>query len=176
MATARFLRGPDMKRNLLIGVAALLLTCGLAWAVTETTKTTVVTPPEVGENSLSQGEIFNVARLKTGFGTKSTAVSGAAAADTINSASGIWTLTAATAGASGATPTVATLTNSKVGANDMVLCSVDNNGATAAAVLVCAPHVTANTVVFTIYSPGTTALLSSTIKIGFLVVTSGNPN
>ena len=163
-----------MKRFLL-GVAVLLFSSALAWGVTEGTKT----PPvggESGEDSLHQGEVFTVARIKPGMGTATFAVSGAAASGTLNTASGAVTLTATTAGASGASPTVLTLTNNKVQAGDIVFCEVDQTGATAGTVLECNPHVTAGTVTFSIYSATPTALTSSTVIVYFFVLTKGNPN
>jgi hypothetical protein len=165
-----------MMKRFVASALALLFLGTAAWAVSEGTKTPVVNPPESGENSLSQGEIFNMARLKIGMGTVTSAVSASAASGTLNSAAGAWTLTAATAGASGATPTTATLTNSKVGANDIVVCEIDQTGATAGSVLSCNPHVTAGTITFKIYSATPTALTSSTIILYYVVLTSGNPN
>ena len=164
-----------MKRNWLISAAALLLTCGLAWAVQEGTKTPIAAG-ETGENSLSQGEVFNVARFKPGLGTLSVTVSGAAAAGTLNTAAGIITAATATAGASGTAPTVITLTNNKVQAGDLVLCVMDQTGITAGAVITCSPHVTASTIAFTLADASVTAMTSSTIILYYLVVTKGNPN
>jgi hypothetical protein len=161
-------------KKFLLAVGAFFGMFGLAWAL-QTTLTPLVAP-ETGENSLSQAEVFNVARLKTGLCTVSVTVSGATAAGTCNGASGIITSAATTAGASGATPSVITLTNSKVGANDLVLCQLDKLAGAAASALVCNTHNTANTIVFTIQSASTTALTSATIEINFLVITSGNPN
>jgi hypothetical protein len=165
-----------MKRNLLVGVAALLLSAGLVWAVTNPTPTPIVTPPETGEDSLHAGEVFNMARFKPGMCTVSVTVSGATAAGTCNGASGQITSAATTAGASGATPSVITITNNKVNAADIVICQIDKLAGAAGSALVCNTHETASTVVFTIQSASTTALTSATITISFLVITSGNPN
>jgi hypothetical protein len=164
-------------RRILFGAFAAALFATVAYATVEGTKTPIVLPAESGENSIEQGEVFNVARLKPGFGTGTCAVSGSACAVTINNAAGLITATTATAGASGATQTVMTVTNNKVGANDFILCSVDQNGATAGAVVTCLPHITAaGTFTINLADASVTALTSSTLKVNFLVITSGNPN
>jgi hypothetical protein len=163
-----------MKR---LSLAALMLAVigAIAFAA-NVTLTPIVPPNETGEDSLRSQQVVNMARLKLGMGTVTIAISGSAGAGTLNFASGTITLTAATAGASGATPSVVTLTNNKVQAADIVQCSVDQTGATAGSVLVCNAHVTANTITFTIYDATPTALTSSTVLINYELITNGNPN
>ena len=165
------------KRNRLI--SALLagsLFCSPAFAI-ERTPTPIVAPTELGETSIDQQNIVNVARLKPGFGTATCAVSGAACAATINNAAGIVTFTTATAGASGTSPSVGTITDNKVGANDAILCSTDQNGITSGAVITCSAHITAaGTFTISLFDASVTAMTSSTLKVSFLVITSGNPN
>jgi len=148
---------------------------GLAYAA-NITLTPIVGPTETGENSLGSQQVTDTARLKPGMGTLPITVSGAAGSGTLNTAAGIITLSAATAGASGATPTVITLTDSKIQAADLLLCTVDQTGATAGSVLVCNGHATAGGATLTLYDASSTALTSSTVIVNFFVLTNGNPN
>lgn len=164
-----------MKRIALAGLLCAGLTA-LAFAA-NVTLTPIVTPNETGENSASSQQVLDFARIKLGFGTATIAVSGSTGSGTINNAVGLITLTAATAGASGATPSVITVNNNKVQVGDAVQCSADNNGATAGAVLVCSSHITsAGVLTLSLYSATPTALTSSTIAVNFEVLTAGNPN
>lgn len=164
-----------MKKLLLGVVAAIGLACGVAYALQGTP--TPLVAPETGENSLSQAEVFNMARIKPGMCTVSITISGAAGSGTCNGASGIITLAAATAGASGTNPSVVTLTNNKIQTTDIVLCGVDQNGVTSGAVLTCSAHITAaNTVALSVLDGSSTAMTSSAMKLFFVVLTSGNPN
>lgn len=164
-------------RRILLGAFAAACFATAAYAVVEGTKTPIVIPAETGENSYEQGEVFNVARLKPGSGTGTCAVSGAACSVTINNAAGLVTVTSATAGASGTSQTVMTVTDNKVQVGDMILCSVDQNGATAGAVITCLPHITgAGTFTINLADASVTALTSSTLTVNFMVITKGNPN
>lgn len=163
-----------MKR-FLPTLAALLAISAAAWAI-EATNTPIVGPTENGENKAGQQQVTDMARLKLGFGTLAITVSGSAGSGTLNNASGIITLSAATTGISGATPTVITLTDNKIQAGDFVDCTIDQTGATAGTVLACSAHATANQIVFSIYSATPTALTSSTILLEFATFTQGNPN
>jgi hypothetical protein len=71
---------------------------------------------------------------------------------------------------------VITLTDSKIQATDIVMCSVDQTGATAGSVLVCNAHEAAGSVTLTLYDGSSTALTSSTVVLNILTITSGNPN
>jgi hypothetical protein len=161
-------------RELLIGV--MLFSAGAAMAA-NITLTPVVPPTETGEKSDASQQIMDFARIKLGFGTATIAISSSAGSGTLNNAVGLITLTAATAGASGATPSVITVNDSKVQVGDAVQCSADSTGATAGAVLVCNAHVTsAGVITLTLYSATPTALTSSTVVLNFEVLTAGNPN
>jgi len=164
-----------MKRRLLALAAAGVLVASAAYAA-NITLTPIVPPTETGENSLGSQQVTDMARFKLGMGTVAITVSGSAGAGTCNFAACIITLSAATAGASGATPTVITLTDSKVQAADIVLCTVDQTGATAGAVLVCNSHEAAGSATLTLYDASATALLSSTVVLNIVTVTNGNPN
>ncbi|TAL08282.1 MAG: hypothetical protein EPO02_13345 [Nitrospirae bacterium] len=161
-----------------IAVAAGLFIGGvLAAAALNITLTPVVPPTENGENSSSAQQIVDFARIKLGFGTTTIAISGSAGTGTLNNAAGLITLTSATAGASGATPSVVTLNDNKVQTTDAVQCNADSTGATAGAVLVCNAHITsAGVVTLTLYSATPTALTASTVVLSMEVLTSGNPN
>jgi hypothetical protein len=164
-----------MKR---IALASLLLAafCQAALAA-NATNTPIVPPTETGENSSMQQQVVDMARIKLGFGTTTIAVSGSAGSGTLNFAAGIVTLTAATTGASGATPSVITLNNSKVQVGDFVQCTADQTGATAGSVLVCNAHIaSAGVITLSLYSATPTALTSSTIALNFEILTQGNPN
>jgi hypothetical protein len=165
-----------MKRFLFGAFAAVTLITAALAAVR--TPTPIVPPTETGEWDAMQQQIVDMARFKPGLTTvASTAVVASAAAVTANTAAGIIPLTAATAGASGATPTVVTVTDSKVQAADTVLCSVDQTGATAGAVITCLPHISAaGTFTLTLADASVTALASSPLTVSFLILTNGNPN
>jgi hypothetical protein len=168
-----------MKR-LAAAVIGLLIGIGiyqLAVFAANITPTPVVGPNETGENSQSSQQIVDMARIKLGFGTATISISGSAGSGTLNNAAGIITLTTATAGASGATPSVVTLNNNKVQVGDIVQCTADQTGATAGSVLVCNAHVaSAGVVTLTLYDATPTALTSSTVVLNFEVITQGNPN
>lgn len=141
------------------------------------TPTPIVAPNESGEWDAMQAQVVDMARFKPGQGTATCAVSGAACSATVNNASGILTVTSATAGASGTAQTVMTITDNKVQVGDAILCSVDQNGATAGAVITCLPHITAaGTFTINLADASVTALTSSTLTVSFLVLTQGNPN
>lgn len=164
-----------MKR-LFLGVVAALAVSFAAYAA-NVTLTPIVPPTETGENSLGAQQVTDTARLKLGLGTGTCAVSAAACAVTINSAAGLITVTAATAGASGATQTVMTVTDNRVQVGDQIFCSVDQNGATAGAVVTCLPHITAaGTFTINLADASVTALTSSTLTVNFMINTQGNPN
>lgn len=157
-----------------LGIFAWLLSAAVAFGAE-----TSVTPPigsETGQESRFQAMIVDMARIKLGHGTLSLTVSASAAAGTLNTASGKITLATATAGASGATPTTVTLTNSKAFAASLVMCGIDFTGATAGAVPTCSAAPAAGSIVFTISNGSSTALLSSTIVLSYILITSGNPN
>ena len=131
----------------------------------QTTPTPIVPPTELGETSIDQQNIVNMARLKLGFGTVAITVAASTGSGTLNNAAGIITLSAATAGASGATPSVITLNNNKAQIGDVVQCSPDQTGATAGSVLTCNSHVgSAGVITFTLYDATPTALTSSTVS------------
>jgi hypothetical protein len=161
-------------KQILGSLAALMLTCSAALAVQPTP--TPIVAPETGENSQFSDEVFNMARMKAGQCTATVSVSGSAGSATCNGATGILSLTTATAGASGATPSVLTITNSKVQAGDSVQCTTDQTGITAGAVITCSVAVTANTLTISILDASVTAMTSSSMKVMFAVFTKGNLN
>lgn len=157
--------------------AAFVLATSIAAFAANRTPTPIVPPTETGEWDAMQQQVVDVARLKVALGTGTCAVSSSACSVTVNNAAGLLTVTAATAGASGATPSVLTVTDSKVQVGDQIFCSVDQNGATAGAVITCTPHITAaGTFTISLYDASVTALTSSTLTVNFLVNTQGNPN
>jgi len=169
-----------MKR-ILLGALAVAAIVTAAYALQPTPTPPIA--PETGEESGAAASVVNVARLKLGQGALSLTVASSAASGTLNNASGVITLASATAGASGATPTTVTLTNSKAQAGDLIFCDVDQTGAPAAAVVLCNSHIQAvgggaggGQIVFTIQSATPTALTATTITLYYLVVTKGNPN
>lgn len=99
-----------------------------AFAV-QTTPTPPVAP-EDGENSSSQSQIVDVARLKIGFGTITAGGTAAAATATLNFASGQVTWPANLTIVSNAQATL-TLTDSKIQAGDIVQGWLDDTGAAA---------------------------------------------
>ena len=166
-----------MKRIALAGGLALACILSLFAYAANITNTPIVPPNETGENSSMSQQVVDMARLKMGFGTATIAVSGSAGTGTVNNAAGIVTLTAATTGASGLTPTVITLNNNKVQVGDFVQCNPDNASGTAQAILVCNAHIaSAGVITLTLYSATPTALTSSTIPLTFEIITAGNPN
>lgn len=167
-----------MKRFLPIVWAAFLVCAiaGLSYAA-NVTLTPIVPPTETGENSLGSQQVTDTARIKVGLGTGTCAISGAACSVTVNNAAGLITVTSATAGASGTAQSVMTVTDNKVQVGDQIFCSVDQNGATAGAVITCLPHITgAGTFTINLADASVTALTSSTLTVNFFVNTQGNPN
>lgn len=177
-----------MKRLLLalLGAAAVVT---VAYAI-QPTPTPIIGGPagtETGEESLPAASVLNMARFKPGqCAPAAVAVAGGAATVTCNGASGIISLTAATAGASGVTPTVVTVNNTKAQGvwnstvaplPDGVQCTVDQTGVTAGAVLICSPRITASGVLtLTILNGSATAMTASAVRVVFLITTSGNVN
>jgi hypothetical protein len=162
----------------LLGLAVVLWLgiVALAYAANRT-PTPIVPPTETGEWDAMQQQVVDMARFKPGQGTGTCAISASACAVTVNNASGIVSVTAATAGASGTTQSVMTVTDNKVQVGDAILCSVDQSGATAGAVITCLPHITgAGTFTINLADASVTALTSSTLTVWFLVMTAGNPN
>jgi L-serine deaminase len=155
---------------------AAVLVASAAYAA-NVTLTPIVPPTETGENSLSSQQVVDMARLKPGSCSATIAISTSAGSGTCNGAMGILSVTTATAGASGTSPSVITLNDSKVQVGDMVDCTPDQTGATSGAVLTCNAHVgSAGVITLSIYDGSATAMTSSSVTLEFMVFTQGNSN
>jgi hypothetical protein len=163
-----------MKR-LLLALPAMAVV-GYALALQGTLTPPV--PPETGEDSLHQAEIFNMARLKVGLCTATATGSGAAAGTetaTCNGGSGSVTTVTLTFAAVGALNTV-TITNSKVNLGDICMVTVDPLATAAGA----APEamsckVAANTLTVILIN-NLAVSPAGPVNVNFLVITKGNPN
>lgn len=165
-----------MKRFIAALLAGSLAFAPAAFAI-QNTPTPIVGPTELGETSIDQQNIVNVARIKPGSCTATT--TGAEpnfTAVACNGAAGVVTTNAnVTIAAVGGKDTV-TITNTKVQAGDMVQCTLDSTGAAAGSTPLCtAAVVTAGQVVFTI-SNLTATSPAAALKLYFMVDTKGNPN
>jgi hypothetical protein len=155
-------------------LSLLLASIGMARAA-NVTLTPIVPPTETGENSLQAQQVVDMARLKVGTCSATTAGAEPTFTATCNGASGIITLNANMTKVSGALDNV-TVTNSKVQAGDMVQCTLDSTGAAAAAAPVCsAVQVAAGSIVFQLTNVSATSPAAN-IKFYFLINTQGNPN
>lgn len=165
-----------MLKRLAPALAALLVASGIAWAVVQGTPTPIVAP-ESGEDSLHQGEVFNMARIKPGQCVATGAGTANAQTATCNGASGVVTsgLAFTLVSGAGASGTMV-ITNNKVQAGDICIALIDDNGATAASLLeVTGCTVTASTLTLKVVNNFTTANTVAP-KFQFVVFTKGNPN
>lgn len=157
-----------LMRGLLGLGLALSVFAGGAQAA-QTTRSVLVAPNETGEVSREQQSVFNVARLKVGFGTGTCSSN----AVTINTASGLIT-TESLSTAAGSTQAI-TLTSNKIQTGDIVMAMVDP-GSSAGTPTVVNTAVSASTAVFLVKNVHATNALNAAIKIMFVVLTKGNPN
>lgn len=163
-------------KKFLIGVSALAIASGVAWALQSTP--TPIVAPETGEASQHQAEVLDMARFKPGMCTVTatgTGGAGGTGSATCNGASGQVTTVTLTLATVGAKNTI-TVTNNKVGAGDACIATLDPlSTAAGAAPIVASCGVTANTLTI-IVSNLLAVSPAGPVEIAFLVLTSGNPN